>query len=83
MTVAELRNQLHGGSTPEKTRLLGKILREGRERDVWLFTTPNETSDNWKATSAAAVPSGSSSSASGALPVSSRRNCTLRACCAP
>lgn len=42
MTVAELKQRLSKSSNEEKTRLLGKILREARDTDVWLFTTPGE-----------------------------------------
>ena len=44
MTVAELRARLRTASPPEKTRLLGKILREARDTDVWKFTSPAEVS---------------------------------------
>lgn len=46
MTVRELRRRL-AGSDEERTYLLGKILREAREPDVWLFTTPEEVSARW------------------------------------
>lgn len=46
MTVRELRRRL-AGSEEERTSLLGKILREAREPDVWLFTTPEEVSARW------------------------------------
>lgn len=42
MTVAELRQRLRTSSKPERDRLLGKILREARDTDVWRFTTPRE-----------------------------------------
>src|SRR5436309_6513448 len=44
MTVAELRTRLRTASPPERTRLLGKILREARDTDVWKFTSPAEVS---------------------------------------
>jgi hypothetical protein len=44
MTVAELRSRLAG---PERMRLLGTILREARETDVWRFTTPSEVIEAW------------------------------------
>lgn len=47
MTVAELRDKLKSASEPERIRLLGKILREARDRDVWKFTTPREVWQNW------------------------------------
>ena len=40
MTVAELRERLASASQPERLRLLGKLLREARDTDVWRFTTP-------------------------------------------
>jgi hypothetical protein len=40
MTVAALREQLRTAPEPERFRLLGKILREARDTDVWHFTTP-------------------------------------------
>lgn len=42
MTVAELRHKLRTLSDPERLRLLGKVLREARDTDVWRFTTPGE-----------------------------------------
>src|SRR5207249_4141594 len=47
MTVAELRARLGTASPPERTRLLGKILREARDTDVWRFTSPSEVSRLW------------------------------------
>ncbi len=47
MTVAELRERLRSASPPERTRLLGKILREARDTEVWLFTTPAEIAKSW------------------------------------
>jgi len=48
MTVAELRAKLASASEEERYRLLGKVLREARDTDVWLFTTPQELVLNWK-----------------------------------
>ena len=42
VSVAELRACLRGGDRWEKDRLLGKMLREARDTDVWLFVTPEE-----------------------------------------
>jgi hypothetical protein len=42
MTVGELRHKLRTLSEPERLRLLGKVLREARDTDVWHFTTPQE-----------------------------------------
>ncbi len=47
MTVRELRRRLNTASPPEKTRLLGKILREARDWEVWRFTTPEEVARQW------------------------------------
>src|SRR4051812_30326699 len=46
MTMRELRERLDR-SEEERMRLLGKILREAREPEVWLFTTPAEVSRRW------------------------------------
>ncbi len=47
MTMAELREKLSTDSEPERMRLLGKIMREARDNDVWRFTTPKEVLLNW------------------------------------
>jgi hypothetical protein len=47
MTVAELRSRLQGASRSERLRLLGRILREARDPDVWRFTTPAEVATSW------------------------------------
>jgi hypothetical protein len=47
MTVAALRERLRTASRPEAARLLGKILREARDTDVWLFTTPADVTVRW------------------------------------
>jgi hypothetical protein len=47
MTVAELRRRLATASQPEVARLLGKILREARDTDVWKFTTPQNVVALW------------------------------------
>ncbi len=43
MTNRELRERLDTASTVERMRLLGKILREARDTEVWRFTTPQVT----------------------------------------
>jgi len=48
MSVRELRARLAGASEPERARLLGKILREARDTEVWLFTTPDEVARSWR-----------------------------------
>jgi hypothetical protein len=47
MSAAELRERLRTLSPPERHRLLGKILREARDSDVWRFTTPAEVRSAW------------------------------------
>ena len=47
LTVAELKTKLVSASSEEKMRLLGKILREARDTDVWKFTTPEFVWQNW------------------------------------
>jgi len=43
VSVAELRAALEpGGDAHERMRLLGKLLREARDVDVWRFVTPAE-----------------------------------------
>ena len=48
MTVAELRERLDRASEPERQRLLAKILREARDTEVWLFTSPAAVARDWK-----------------------------------
>ncbi len=47
MTVAELKQKLTSASEEERIRLLGKILREARDTEVWKFMTPHEVWQNW------------------------------------
>lgn len=47
MSVAELKRRLATASPPEKARLLGKILREARDTDVWKFTSLQEVVELW------------------------------------
>lgn len=47
ITVAELRRRLNEWPE-ERWHLLGTILREAREPDVWLFTTPQEVAREWE-----------------------------------
>lgn len=51
MTVRALRERLRTASEPERRRLLGKILREARDPDVWRFTSPREVLADWPALS--------------------------------
>lgn len=47
MSVRELRERLAAASSPERARLLGKILREARDWEAWKFTTPEEVVQLW------------------------------------
>ena len=47
MTIEEFRQRLAAASPPEYCRLLGKLLREARDTDVWAFTSPAEVSRQW------------------------------------
>ncbi len=47
MDVAELRRRLRTATASEQSRLLGKILREARDTDVWRFTTPSQVAARW------------------------------------
>ncbi|MBI5366338.1 MAG: hypothetical protein HZA54_04820 [Planctomycetes bacterium] len=47
MTVAEVKRRLAASSAAEWARLLGKILREARDTEVWAFTTPREVAARW------------------------------------
>ncbi|MBM4364438.1 MAG: hypothetical protein FJ104_17300 [Deltaproteobacteria bacterium] len=42
VSIDELRERLRHGSEYERHRLLGKMLREARDIDVWHFVTPTE-----------------------------------------
>jgi hypothetical protein len=43
VSVAELRAALEpGGGAQTRLRLLGKLLREARDIDVWRFVTPSD-----------------------------------------
>jgi hypothetical protein len=48
MTVREVRARLEGTQEEQRLQMLGKILREARMRDVWLFTRPREIAVNWR-----------------------------------
>lgn len=47
MMVGELKQKLNSASVEERNRLLGKILREARDTDVWEFTTPEFVWEHW------------------------------------
>lgn len=45
LTVDELRGVLREGPEYERVRLLGKMLRESRDIDVWHFVSPEVVAD--------------------------------------
>jgi hypothetical protein len=47
MSVALLKERLRDASRSERIRLMGKILREARDTDVWKFTSPDEVRKLW------------------------------------
>lgn len=47
MTSAELREYLGTASKPERLRVLGRILREARDVDVWQFVSLREVLESW------------------------------------
>ncbi len=47
MTVREVRERLRTASPPEQARLLGKIMREARDTEVWRFASPSEVAARW------------------------------------
>jgi hypothetical protein len=47
MTVAQLKARLRTTDSGERVALLGKILREARDPDVWRFTTLEEVVTLW------------------------------------
>lgn len=47
MTMAEFRRRIATADPSEWARLIGKVMREGRDTDVWRFTTPREVSARW------------------------------------
>lgn len=48
MSVAQLKRRLETSSPEEQIRLLGKILREARDTDVWKFVSPQTVYENWE-----------------------------------
>ncbi len=47
LTVAQFRERLSSASQPERDRLLGLLLREASDVDVWKFTSPEEVLARW------------------------------------
>jgi hypothetical protein len=41
-TVAQLRSAIEHAEVEEWARLVGKVMREARDTDVWHFVTPRE-----------------------------------------
>jgi hypothetical protein len=41
-TTGEFRQALAAAAPPERYRLIGKLMREARDTDVWKFVTPVE-----------------------------------------
>ncbi len=46
-TVGELKARLRTATPAERIGLLAEILREARDIDVWMFTTPAEVGRLW------------------------------------
>ena len=46
-TVRDIHSRLRSAPEAERDRLLGKILREARDTDVWSFTTPAFVLQRW------------------------------------
>jgi uncharacterized protein with HEPN domain len=51
MTVAQLHERPRTGSEADRLYLIGKIMREARDTDVWHFTTPEFVAANFEALS--------------------------------
>ena len=45
LSVREFRQRLVSAPPSERRRLLAKLLREARDPDVWVFTTPQAVAD--------------------------------------
>lgn len=45
VSIDELRTALEGSDSVVRDRLLGKMLREARDLDVWTFVTPAEVAE--------------------------------------
>src|SRR5712692_10812973 len=48
LTVRDIQRRLRSAPEAERFRLLGKILREARDTDVWAFTTPEVVLRDWE-----------------------------------
>jgi len=47
MTLERFRDRLEHGAPEERARLLGKLMREARPDDVFLFVTPERIRAEW------------------------------------
>lgn len=47
MTAGEFRRRLESAAPAEQARLLGKLLREARDTDVWRFVSPELVVRKW------------------------------------
>jgi hypothetical protein len=47
MTVADLQKLLAAADVEQRSYWLGKVLREARDTDVWMFTSPREVASLW------------------------------------
>ena len=45
VSIAELHAALAAGASDQRDRLLGKLLREARDVDVWRFVTPGDVAE--------------------------------------
>jgi hypothetical protein len=48
-TIGQLRKRLRGAGAEERAHILGVVLREARDTDVWSFTRPDEIASMWEA----------------------------------
>ncbi len=48
-TTGEFRRSLATATPQERYRLIGKLMREARDTDVWQFVTPTEVWANFRA----------------------------------
>ena len=46
-TVGEFRKSLEQASPEEWARLVGKLMREAKDTDVWEFVSPQQVWRNW------------------------------------
>lgn len=47
VSVRELKDKIAAAEAGERARLLGKVMREARDPDVWRFTTLDEVRALW------------------------------------